>query len=72
MTLIINLVSRTSLLKEKQRVLDNDRMIKEENIKLQEEIEKYLGATLIQLILLSGVYNDSSDTSKKEEFFFFK
>ena len=29
-----------TLLKEKQRVLDNDRMIKEENIKLQEEIEQ--------------------------------
>ena len=35
---------------------------------LQEEIERYLGSTLIQLILVSGVYNDSSDTSKKEEF----
>ncbi len=29
-----------TLLKEKQRVLDNDRMIKEENLKLQEEIEQ--------------------------------
>ncbi len=30
----------STLLKEKQRVLDNDRMIKEENLKLQEEIEQ--------------------------------
>ena len=30
----------STLLKEKQRVLDNDRMIKEENIRLQEEINK--------------------------------
>ena len=30
----------STLLKEKQRVLDNDRMIKEENIRLQEEITK--------------------------------
>ena len=30
----------STLLKEKQRVLENDRMIKEENIKLQEEIDK--------------------------------
>ena len=30
----------STLLKEKQRVLDNDRMIKEENLKLQEELEQ--------------------------------
>jgi len=35
---------------------------------LKEEIERYLKTTLIQLILVSGVYNDDIDTSKREEF----
>lgn len=35
---------------------------------IKEEIERYLKATLIQLILVSGVYNDDSDTSKREDF----
>ena len=35
---------------------------------LKEEIERYLGATLIQLILVSGIYNNNSITSNREDF----
>ncbi len=35
---------------------------------LKEEIERYLESTLVQLILVSGVYNDSTDSTKKEDF----
>ena len=35
---------------------------------LKEEIERYLGETLVQLVLLSGIYNESPETSKREDF----
>ena len=35
---------------------------------LKEEIERYLESTLVQLVLVSGVYNDSTDSTKKEDF----
>ncbi len=35
---------------------------------IKEELERYLKTILIQLILVSGVYNDDLDTSKREDF----
>ena len=51
------------LLGEKKKLsrLYNDKFLKE-------EIERYLGSTLVQLVLVSGVYNDSTDSTKKEDF----
>ncbi len=51
------------LLGEKKKLsrLYNDKFLKE-------EIEQYLGSTLVQLVLVSGVYNDSTDSTKKEDF----
>ena len=51
------------LLGEKKKLsrLYNDKFLKE-------EIERYLGLTLVQLVLVSGVYNDSTDSTKKEDF----
>lgn len=35
---------------------------------LKKEIERYLESTLVQLVLLSGTYNESPETSKREDF----
>ena len=35
---------------------------------LKKEIERYLESTLVQLVLLSGIYNEGPETSKKEDF----
>lgn len=35
---------------------------------LKKEIERYLESTLVQLVLLSGIYNESPETSKSEDF----
>ncbi len=35
---------------------------------LKEEIERYLGSARIQLILVSGIYNNGKETSSREDF----